>query len=310
MISLNQLRAFLTAARTGSFTAAASELGVTQASISELVRRMEDEYKIPVFTRGSRRLALTPAGRELLGHAEQAVAAADNASHALRAVHSLTGGVATFGVLRNADYYFLSDLVARFHDLYPLVKVRLVGLNSTDVAAAVAEGSLEAGLVILPIDEAELKVTPLMRDEVLYASSDLSHVKRPVRISDLTNARLILYDAHAGWKDPTRRQLAERCQLAGVKLEPWIEVEHVEAALSLVARGIGDKFISRAVAASAACPPSITTVPLAEPLYDTIAFVRREASPLSPATREIARLAREMLTSYPSPNRPKNAPRK
>lgn len=309
-MSLNQLRAFLTAARTGSFTAAGVELGVAQASISELIRRMEDEYKIQVFTRGSRRLALTSAGRELLGPAEQAVAAADMASQALRAVHSLTGGVATFGVLRNAEYYFLSDLVAQFHDLYPLVKVRLIGLNSTDVAAAVSEGSLEAGLVILPIDEAELKVTPLMRDEVLYASCDPSHVKRPVRISDLIKARLILYDAHAGGKDPTRRQLGERCQLVGVKLEPWIEVEHVEAALSLVARGIGDTFISRAVATSAACPPSITTVPFAEPLYDTIALVRREGSPLSPATREIARLAREMLTSYPSSNRPKIAPRK
>lgn len=306
-MTLNQLRAFLAAARTGSFTAAAEELGVAQASVSELVRRLEEEHSIQLFTRGGRRLVLTSAGNELTTHARQAVAAADEAALALRSVQSLRGGVATFGVLRNADYYLLAGLVGRFHDRYPDVRVRLIGLNSVDVAAAVAEGTLEAGLVVLPIDDAGLRVTPLARDEVLFASADPSRLTRPMTIERLAAARLVLYDAHAGWRDPTRRQLAERAQFAGLKLEPWIEVEHVEAALNLVARRAGDTIVSRAVADSAACPPQVATVPFAEPLFDTIAFVRRESAALSPATRELARLAREMLRKDGPP--PDGAPR-
>lgn len=302
-MTLKQLRAFLLAARTGSFTAAATAMGVAQASVSELIRKLEDEYATPLFTRGPRRLVLTAAGAALLPFAEQTLAAADGAAQALRSVRSLRGGVATFGLLRNAGYYLLPDLAQRFHEHYPEVRIRLVGLNSAEVAAAVTAGDVEAGLVVLPIDNAGLDVTPLMRDEVLYASASPERVRTPVTIEDLARTRLILYDAHYGWADPTRRQLADRAQLAGVRIDPWIEVEYVESALSLVQRGIGDTIMSRAVAESPARPDGLHTTGFADPLFDTIALVRREAEVLSPASRELARMARQMLLTHRSPRR-------
>jgi DNA-binding transcriptional LysR family regulator len=294
-VTLNQLRAFLAAARTGSFTAAAAEIQLSQAAVSELVRRLEQEHDVTLFQRGRRTLVLTDAGQELVPHAEQSVAAADDASRALRSVQSLRGGVATFGVLRNADYYLLSGLVARFHAAHPHVRTRMVGLNSVQVAGEVAAGTLEAGLVVLPVATEGLIVTPLVRDEVIFVSSDPARVAAPMTVERLAEMRLILYDAHSGWHDPTRRQIAERAALAGLKLQPWIEVEHVETALNLVAAGAGDTFTSRAVAASPGCPPGLGSVAFDPPIYDTIALVRRENRPLSPATREIALLAQQML---------------
>lgn len=294
-MTLNQLRAFLSAARTGSFTAAAQEMQLSQAAISELVRRLEQEHDVILFQRGRRTLVLTAAGQELLPHAEHSVAAADDASRALRSVQSLRGGVATFGVLRNADYYLLSGLVARFHEAHPNVRTRMVGLNSVQVAGEVADGTLEAGLVVLPVATEGLIVTPLVRDEVVFISSDPEHLTAPMTMQGLAQTRLILYDAHSGWRDPTRRQIAERAALAGLKLQPWIEVEHVETALNLVAAGAGDTFTSRAVAAGPACPAGLGIVPFDPPIYDTIALIRQRNRPLSPATREIARLAMEML---------------
>jgi DNA-binding transcriptional LysR family regulator len=300
-MTLNQLRTFLAVARTGSFTAAAGELHVTQASVSELIRRMEEEYGLALFTRRGRRRMPTSAGDELLPFAEQSVTAADNGGQALRSLRSLDSGVATFGMMRNAGFYLLSDLAQEFHQRYPHVRIRLIGQNSAEVAAAVTVGELEAGLIILPVDDDGLKVTPLMRDEVLYASRELPPRAAPVTIRQLAETRLILYDAHYGWKDPTRRQLSERARRAGLKLDPWIEVEHVEAALNLVARGAGDTMIARAVANSAACPNIIRTVPFAEPLYDTIALIQRQSATLSPATRELARLARRTLLGQRGP---------
>lgn len=294
-MTLQQLRAFVLAARTGSFTAAASSMGIAQASVSELIRKLEDENATPLFTRGARRLVLTAAGQALLPHAERSVVAADDGWGAVRSVRSLSGGVATFGLLRNAGYYLLSDLVQRFHDAYPDVRVRLLGLNSAEVAAAVAAGTVEAGLVVLPVDDDGLEVTPLLRDEVRFASADPSRTAEPLGIEDFARSRLILYDAHYGGADPTRRQLADRAQLAGVKVEPWIEVEHVESALSLVQRGVGDTVLAGAVARSAACPANVRTVGFREPLFDTIALVRRRSATLSPATRELAELAQQML---------------
>ncbi|MCU1424469.1 MAG: LysR family transcriptional regulator [Microbacteriaceae bacterium] len=294
-MTLNQLRAFLMVATLGTFSAAAVELQMTQPSISELIKRMEETYGLKLFARGSRRLVLTPAGEGLLPYARQAVDAAAGADRALRSLSSLSGGVATFGLLRNANYYFLSELLEKFNERYPLVRLRIIGLNSVEVAEAVSAGELEAGLVVLPIDSAGLDVTPLMRDEVLYVSASSSRASAPVTISDLAAANLILYDAHYGWRDPTRRQLAERAQLEGCTLSAQIEVEHVETALSIVAGGAGDTIVSRAVTTSKGFPEGLFTTTFADPLYDTIAMVQRTGSVLSPATREIARLARRML---------------
>jgi DNA-binding transcriptional LysR family regulator len=294
-MTLNQLRAFLEAHRLGSFTAAADELGVAQASISELVRRLEDELDAQLFVRGSRRLALTAAGQELLPYAEQVVHATDSGTHAVRSLGSLGGGTATFGVPRNADYYLLSSLVQTFHMRYPAVRVRLVGQNSAETAAAIQAGEIEAGMLILPIDDEDLSVRPLLRDEVFYISADPSHTTRPVTITQFAKADLVLYDAHYGWKDPTRRQLAERAQLAGLRLEPRIEIEHVESALKLVASSVGDTIASGAVIDSAAFPAGLHIAPFSEPLFDVIALAQHRARPLSNATREFARLAEDTI---------------
>lgn len=309
-MTLNQLRAFLLAVRTGSFTGAAAKLKLAQASVSELIRRMEDELGLPLFTRGGRRLVLTAAGAELLPFAEQAISSVDEGRQAVASIGSLDGGVVTFGLLRNASYYLLADLAEEFHQSHPNVRLRLIGQNSTEVAAAVSAGDLEAGLVVLPIHDAGLKVTPLVRDEVVYASSDLDHLAAPMDMTRLARARLILYDARYGWTDPTRRQLAERAQLEGLKLEPIIEVEHVEAALKLVARGVGDTVISRAVAESANCPSEVKTVSFVDPIYDTIAFIQRSSAVLSPAARELGRRARSTLFSVTDPSQRVGRPRR
>lgn len=279
----------------GSFTAAAAEIDSTQASVSELVARLERELGLPLFTRGGRRLVPTAAARELRPHALRAVAAIGEGLGAVSALRSLDGGTCTFGVLRNAAYYDLSDLVETFHLRHPNVRVRLVGLNSALVGESVAKGEIEAGLVVLPIDTAGLSVTPLFRDEVVYASASRASDDPPVEIEEVAAAKLVLYDAFAGWDDPTRRQLLERARARGLTLDPAIEVEHVETALGLVAAGAADSIVSRTIAESETFPDSIRTFPFAEPLYDTIALVQREGVMISPATQRLAELAQRML---------------
>ncbi|MET2011348.1 LysR family transcriptional regulator [Microbacterium chocolatum] len=294
-MTLTQLKAFLAALERGSFTAAAIELDSTQASVSELVARLERELGLKLFTRGPRRLVPTAAAGELREHAVQAVTAITNGVDAIRALASLDGGTCTFGVLRNAAYYDLSDLVQRFHARHPRVKVRLVGLNSSLVAESIAAGEIEAGLVVLPIVDEGLEVKPLFRDEVVYASAHRRPDEGPVSIDEVARAKLVLYDAYAGWDDPTRRQLLERARLRGLAIEPAIEVEHVETALNLVATGAADTMVCRTIAEGATFPEGVEVTPFAEPMYDTVALVWRAGEYLSPATRRLAELAETTL---------------
>jgi DNA-binding transcriptional LysR family regulator len=300
-LTFAQLRIFALAARHGSFTAAGRALRMSQPTVSEAIRRLEQGYGTRLFVRGARHLTLTPAGEELLPLAEQAVTAVDAADQALTAVQGLRGGVASFGLLRNAKHYAMADLLTSFHAHYPDVRLRVIGVNSADVADLVRTGELEAGLIVLPVDTEGLTVTPLRRDEVLYVTASPERDDAPATIEELASTDLILYDAHAGWRDPTRRQVEQRALVKGLTLRARIEVEQVDAALELVATGAGNTFVSQAVIDSGLPSPGLRYVPFDEPLHDTVALVRRDGGVLSPATRELVRLAREMLSQVAPP---------
>lgn len=294
-MTLTQIRAFLAACEHHSFTAAARELQITQASMSELVARLETEVGVKLFTRGPRRLRPTPAGEEFRRHAQDAVSSVDEGLSALQAITSLKGGTSTFGVLRNAAYYNMTDLVLRFHRRYPDVKVRLLGLNSALVAQSISAGEIECGVIVLPVPVTNLAIEPLLKDEVVYVSSTRDPRAGPVSIEEMAADNLVLYDAYIGWRDPTRRQILERDNIAGVKLDPVIEVEHVETAMTLVAAGAGASIVSRTVLASGSFPRNLRAFAFTEPLYDTLALARRENGHLSPATRKFAALAKRTL---------------
>jgi DNA-binding transcriptional LysR family regulator len=296
-VTLQQLEYFLAALDAGSFSAAAERLHLAQPSLSEQVRRLEAELGVALFARVGRGIRPTDAALALRPHAEAALAAVEQGREAVVEQRELLGGIATFGTFGTARYYPGLQLVAAFRRRHPKVRVRLVGQNSSETAEAVRSGELEAGLVALPIDDTGLDVRPIMRDEIVYASADPARLRKPVTIEMLAGAPLILTDASYGLQDPTRRQLLELAQHAGVTIEPQIDVEAVDMAVELAARGLGDTPVARGIllALGRRLPKRLGWVPFAEPLYDTFAFINRRGARLSPAAREFMALAEERM---------------
>ncbi len=300
-MTLQQLRYFLAAARYGTFSAAADALYMAQPSLAEQIRRLEAELGVGLFARTGRRLVLTDAGDLLRPHAERTIAAAEQAAAAVTPVKHLLGGRASLGTFANAGHYLVRELVAEFASRHPDVAVRVVGQNSFEVVAAIRDGDLDAGLITLPIDAQGLEVKPVMTDENFFVATDGLTEGVPVTIADIAALRLILYDAHFGWNDPTRHQLADRARHAAVELLPMIEVESVDSAVSLAAQGLGGTFVSETIARQASFPANLIAVPFSPPLFDTFAFVWRRGQRLPPATRELLRLAEELIRRF---NRP------
>ena len=294
-MTLQQLTYFLAAAEHGSFSGAAESLFMAQPSLSEQIRRLEAELGVALFARGGRGLELTEAGRLFRPHAERTVAAAHEAADSVREVRDMTGGTVTFGTFGSAHHYLLAGLLQDFRTRHPNVRVRAIGQNSAEVADDVRDGRLEAGLVALPIDDRGLDVRPAMHEEVLYISADPERLLEPMTIERLAAAPLILFDARFGADDPMRRQLRERAQQAGVKIEPQIEVEYVTAALELCARGLGDTVTSQQMIRARGLARRLKGVRFEPPLQDTFAFITRRNAHLSPATREFMRLAEKRV---------------
>ena len=137
-----------------------------------------------------------------------------------------------------------------------------------------------------------------MREEQLYVSAEPARVLEPMTIERLAEMPLILYDARWGADDPTRRQLRDRAQRAGVKVEPQIEVEYVTAALELCARGLGDTVSTQTMVRTRGFARKLTGVPFDPPLYDTFAFITRRNAQLSPAGREFMALAEKRVAAF------------
>ena len=295
-MTLQQLTYFLAAAEHGSFSAAAETLLMAQPSLSEQVRRLEAELGVPLFVRAGRGLRLTEAGKLFRPHAERTLAEAELAREAVREVREMTGGTVAFGTFSSAHHHLTGGLVQDFATRHPGVRIRVVGQNSAEVADAVRDGALEAGLIVLPVEDAGLDVRVATSEAMLYLSADPERVREPITIERLADAPLILADARWRDVDPTRRVLRERAQRAGVTIEPRIEVEYLTAALDLAVRGLGDT-LGTASVLHARGYRRLHSAPFDPPLDATYAFITRRNAHLSPATRAFMQLAERRVQS-------------
>jgi len=286
LLSLQQLRCFCAAFERGSFTAAAEALRVSQPAVAEQIRKLEQALGTDLFVRAGRGVVATEAGRAFAEHATRSLRAVEDAADSVGQLNELQTGTIAIGVFGGPSAWRVDELLVAFLGRHPQVSVRLVGHNSSAIVDRVRRGELEAGLIVLPIDDEKLDVRPIVRDEVVYVSAHPERTRQPATIERLAATPLIFYDAESADDDPIRRQLAERAQALGLRLQPKVEVELKDLALQLVAAGVGDTYLPSAFTHASFYPDSLTTAPFEPALYDTFAIVTRSGRRLSPGVRE------------------------
>jgi DNA-binding transcriptional LysR family regulator len=287
LLSLQQIRCFCAALELGSFTAAAHTLGVSQPAVAEQIRKLEHALGAALFVRAGRGVVATEAGRAFAEHAARSLRALEDGAGSVGELTALRGGTVAVGIFGEPSAWRVDEHVAAFLRRHPDVSVRLVGLNSSSIADRVRHGELEAGVVLLPVDDDTLDVRPIVRDEVLYVSASRGRTRTPATIERLAGTPLIFYDAESADHDPIRRQLAERAQALGVRLRPKVEVELKDLALRLVSAGLGDTYLPSAFTRMPYFPAGLHTIPFSPALYDTFAVITRPGTRLSPGVREL-----------------------
>jgi DNA-binding transcriptional LysR family regulator len=295
-LTLSQLECFVATLETGSFTAAADALDISQPAVAEQVQRLERSVGQSLFARQARGVRPTRAAAELEPHARRVLDAARAAALVVSEADTVGRGAVAFGTFGSPHHYGLAALIRGYIADHPQTHVRIVGQNSSSTADAVRSGALDAAVVALPVDDASLDVRPLFVGEVVYVSADRARTRRPVPIEALAERPLILYESSAGVADPTRRQLAARAQAAGVLLRPRVEVESADTALELAADGVGDTYAPQILKAS--LDRRLSTVSFDPPLADTFALIVRAGSRLSrPVQDFVDRVTTHLLSS-------------
>ncbi|WP_260471775.1 LysR family transcriptional regulator, partial [Pandoraea apista] len=140
----DQLRTFVAVAEAGSLSAAAPRVFLSQSSVSEQVRKLEERVGVTLFTRGKQGVATTPAGERLLTHARQLIAQSERAWHDVR-------GFSLAGELRLAitDYFRPGDVARMLRHLsvaYPSLRIHVTILKSGVIESGYDSGDFDIGL--------------------------------------------------------------------------------------------------------------------------------------------------------------------
>lgn len=301
MLTLHQLRCFLATLEHGSFTAAAGSLGYAQPSLSEQVRLLERQLDTLLFRRVGRGLVPTEAAAALQPHAAAALAAAAEAERAVASVREVLTGTVRFGIFRTARFYLGADMIADVLQRHPGVRLELVGQNSAEIVGELRRGRLEAALVALPlpIEDQTLTVTPVLRDEVVFISTDPERLRAPVTARQLAGYSLVLPDVSWREHDTTRIRLAAVMQEAGHPLRPRVEVEDAETALEIAASGLADTINALGILLRLRdrLPPTLGWAPLRPVMHEMYAIVHRPQAELSPATRAVVGIAASRMSA-------------
>jgi DNA-binding transcriptional LysR family regulator len=303
MLSLHQLRCFVTACEHGSFTAAAHELGYSQPSLSEQIKLLERSLGVQLFRRVGRGVVATGAAEALRPHADAMLSTEAAAREAVAAVNAMESGTIRFGLFGTARLYVGAGLVADVLSRHPGVRVELIGQNSAEVQEELRRGWLEAAMIAIPVVDATMEVRPIAREELVYVSADPKRLRSPVTPRQLGNASLVLPETSWRSIDSGRRLIAATVQRVGRSVETRIEVEDIETAVELVAGGWADSVVPRGAfeAIRPTLAPDVGYVSLRPKLYDTMAIVHRKDAVLSPPTRLIIELATARMQAMTEP---------
>jgi DNA-binding transcriptional LysR family regulator len=156
-MELRHLRYFVAIAEEQSFTRAAERLWVAQPGLSTQIRRLEAELGVKLFTRHTRGVELTEAGKVFLERARAALAAADAARATGADVDAGLVGAIRLGIATGARWHLVASLLASFAEDHPDVEVTVVESNGGTLLRDLRDGRLDALLAPSAFSSPELE---------------------------------------------------------------------------------------------------------------------------------------------------------
>ena len=237
-MEIRQLRAFVAIAESGTFTAGALRVHVTQAAISMQIRQLENEIGAKVFVRAPRHVILTEAGEQLLRRARQILREHDAA---LDEIAELAGaergrlriGSASAMVLTDQLPVILKELRAQ----HPAAEIGVTSGTSEVLVDQILAGDVDIAFVSLPVDVRGIKTERLSEDQLVAIASPRHKLAKQRTISAYTLAgeRLILGERGGN----TRRLIDQFFAQAGVTLHVAMELSRQQAIRRMVEADMG-----------------------------------------------------------------------
>lgn len=294
-MNFTHLAAFHAAALTGSVTAAAQRLHVSQPALTREIRELEARLGVTLFDRLPRGMQLTEAGRLLAEFSTQIFHLAAGAESALGEFAGLIRGHVALVASHTVGVYLLPALLDKFNHRYPGVTLDLAVTNSEAVQRALMAQEGQLGWVEGPYDTAVFDAKRIGEDEIV-AVAGAGHPyarRRKLSAADLEDAQLVMRETGSG----TREAVAAAYATRGLALAPAISIASAQAITRLLRLGRAISWVSRRsvtdeLAAGVLVELAISDVRVVRPLQ----MIWRKGQALSPAARAFRDLTTRQMT--------------
>ena len=192
---LRHLRYFVAVAEELHFGRAAERLHMAQPPLSQRIRTLEGELGLQLFTRTSRRVELTPAGRSLLDEARGLLAHADELEARMRQVREGTLGRLRAALPPDLEATVLATVMRTFRSACPGVSLELSEASSSAQAGALRDGALDVGVLLHPVADPELATGPVVQKPlgVLVPADGELAGQDEIELGELGERALVLF---------------------------------------------------------------------------------------------------------------------
>ena len=282
---LNDLLAFRAVAELSNFRKAAESVHLSQPAFSRRIDKLEQALGVRLLERTTRRVTLTAVGRDFERKVRELLDELDVTLMGIRGVAATRMGEVSVACVPSTVYYYLSQVIRRYHELCPKVRVKVFDASANEVLAAVSRGEADFGLNFIGAQEGDLEFKPLV-EERFVAACRRDHPLAALR--RVSWAQLCEHDYISVGRTSGNRVLLDQA-LASVRNRPQAiyEAQHVTTTLGLVEAGLGV-----AAVPSMAMPgpehPLLVSVPLVEPVVSRkVGLLRRRGRSLSPAAQQL-----------------------
>jgi len=289
---LNDLLAFRAVAELNNFRRAAESVHISQPAFSRRIDKLEQALGVKLLERTTRRVSLTAVGRDFARKVQQLLDDLDNTLLGVRGVAATRMGEVTIACVPSTVYYFLSQVIRRYHESYPKIRVKVFDASANEVLAAVSRGEADFGLNFIGAQEADIEFKPLLEERFVAACRRDHPLARERKT---TWSALSQFDFISVAKSSGNRLLLDQA-LAHVSGRPQsiYETQHVTTMLGLVEAGLGVAAVP-SLAMPGADHPLLVSVPLGDPVVTRrVGLIRRKGRALSPSAQQLYDFLLEM----------------
>ena len=214
-MNIQQLEYILAVDQFKSFSKAADYCHVTQATLSAMVKKLEEQLDIVIFDRKANPIATTENGREVLVQAQQVVAHANALLSSSKAINQKIEGKVKLGIIPTIASSVLPLIMKPLVEKYPLLHLEIHEVTTNQMIKDLREGKLDVGILSTPIASTDLE-TQILYVEDLRLYGYLSGGKQQISQSALSQQRIfLLQEGHC-----LRDQIIQLCDLKKSKSLP------------------------------------------------------------------------------------------